>query len=320
MMNKSTTIAFSLGWIILLNALAFVQCKAQSNTKAFPLSNKRFYVLIPTADSASTHVKTKRIRKDRTEYLDIINIFLPTPFVSQKLIQTHDIILANGLLRKDKFLITMTVLPHWQTGQVNWIPIRLDTIATRQIPWQTVTDDCYTRLFNYEAAYSGGVSQESKHRRMNFYPIIKYGNNYFTTAQQVLTEYFIVRNNPTWYPTSSDNATINCLSKPFTPVDYSELLEAVNEANLPTYSKPSIKDELLDKLLLRQVEGQIYTFWSLPHSVSHRSIYEFGAVEFKFNPKIGLVSGKYPDYFELSNNSSDNTFFNVINIELITGR
>jgi hypothetical protein len=135
---------------------------------------------------------------------------------------------------------------------------------------------------------------------MDFYPVIKRGKQYFTPRYQVLTEYFVVRNYPTWYPTSGDNALINCLAQPFTPHNYAVQQEAaVAASNLKAQPFPFLRRELTGKLLLWKTTGEDYTFWSMPPTVIHGGVAELGVEEFRFRPKVGLLSGKYPSYFGL---------------------
>ncbi len=296
------------------------QGRGQSSTHAFPLSSKRWYVVLPTTDSAVTLVKTKRVRQGQPEYVDIVNVFLPADFVRQELRRTQDIQLVNGLFSGDKLLVTMAVLPQLPAGQVRWVPISLDSVATRQLSWQTVARDCYTRLFNYQALTVPGLREEEQHRRMDFYPVIKRGNHYLTPAWQVLTEYFVLRPRATWFPTSSDNATINCLARPFTYLDLANTAAQITATTSPTHPQPSLQHELMDKLLLGRVEGPVYTFWSLPHWASHGSVYDSGAVEFQFQPTVGLLNGKYPSYFGLTGSSDPNPFFEVLQLERLVGK
>ena len=303
-----------------LSGRSVAQSRGQSSTRAFPLSSKRWYVVLPVGDSAATLVKTKRLRQDRTEYVDIVNIFLPANFVRQTLRQTQDLQLLNGLFGRERLLVTMAVLPLPQSGQVRWVPIDLDSIRTRQVSWQTVADDCYTRLFNYKAVAVPGVRDEDKHRRMDFYPVIKRGTQYLTPAHQVLTDYFVVLPRPTWFPTLADNVTINCLARPFTPADLACLAAQQPTPVSPPHSPFAPQWELTDKLLLQQMDGGVYTFWSVPHFASHGGVYESGAVEFQFQPTVGLVSGKYPAYFGLPATRSLEPFFAVLQIERLVGK
>lgn len=300
------------------NALA--QNRGQSNGRAFPLSAKRWYVVLPASDSEATLVKTKRLRQGRTEHVDIVNVFLPADFVRQTLQQTQDLRLLNGLFGRERLLVTMAVLPLPQSGQVRWVPIDLDSVATRQVSWPTVANDCYTRLFNHKAVAVPGVRDEDQHRRMDFYPVIKRGTRYLTPAHQVLTDYFVVHPRPTWFPTLGDNVTINCLARPFAPDDLARLAAQRPTPVSPPHSPFAPQQELTDKLLLRQVDGAVYTFWSMPHFASHGGVYESGAVEFQFQPTVGLVSGKYPAYFGLPATNSSETFFDVLQIERLVGK
>ncbi|AMR28078.1 hypothetical protein A0257_13905 [Hymenobacter psoromatis] len=313
-MKTSSFFLVALLWIVLATPQNFAQCKAQSSTQPLPFTASRYYVIVP-ATELTTLVKTKRLRANKTEYLDIINVVLPNSFVRQKLLDTQDITLITGLYTHDELLITQVLLPDPRSGLVTWVPIDLDSVATRQLPWQRVADDCYTRLFNYEAARH--TQDMYAHRRTDFYPVIKRGNQYFTPRYQVLTEYFVLRDYPTWYPTSGDNALINCLAHPFTPLDYAEQQTAVTTSELKAQPFPFLRGELTGKLLLWKTTDNTYTFWSMPPVIIHGGVAEFGVEEFRFKPKTGLISGKYPSYFGLESTSADNVFFDVVSISTL---
>lgn len=234
-MNPFAFFPATLLWVVLASPQSFAQCKTQSSTQPLPIATSRHYVSIP-ATGLTTHVKTKRLRANRTEYLELLNVLLPNAFVRQKLLDTQDITLLTGLHSQDELLITLAVLPDPRSGQVTWVPIDLDSVAARQIPWPRVAADCYTRLFNFEAARNDPDTYA--HRRMDLRPVIKRGARYFTPGYQVLTEHFVLRNYPTWYPTSGDNALINCLAQPFTPLNYAAQQTAVAASGLKDQPNP----------------------------------------------------------------------------------
>lgn len=313
-MNLITFFLAALIWTFLIIPQSSAQCKAQSSTQPLPISTGRRYVIIPAA-GLTTHVKTKRLRANHTEYLELLNVLLPNAFVRQKLLDTQDITLLTGLHSQDELLITLAVLPDPRSGQVTWVPIDPDSVATRQVPWPRVAADCYTRLFNFEAARS--EPDTYAHRRMDFCPVIKRGNQYFTPRYQVLTEYFVLRNYPTWYPTSGDNALINCLAQPFTPLNYAEQQTAVAASGLKDQPEPFLRWELTGRLLLWKATREEYTFWSMPRAIAHGGVAEHGVEEFRFRPRIGLVSGKYPSYFGLESISDSNIFFDIVSISTL---
>ncbi len=303
--------------LFLLNhSLCYAQHIAQSKEEPLYLFTTNVYTIIPTVGLTATHVKTKRTEADRETFLDIINIILPDGFVSNKLIMNRDIN-DVGLNTKDVILVSMSVLPDIKTGQIKWIPINIDSIPqSKQVAWQRVASDSYVRLFNYEAL--GGPPVDWSRRRLDLHPIIKMGQQYFTVNQTVLTEYFLLRNRPTWYPTVGDNATINCLARPFTPIDYTIESEKAVSSIAQGHEAPQLRKELSTKLLLRSKENNVCTFWSLPPTIADGNIATFGVGDLKFKPQVGLISGKYSQYFNLDNNDPVNKFFELISIQQIS--
>jgi len=297
--------------LVLCPVVSRAQNRSQSNTQPLAYFQRYAYVLFPTAELTATHIKAQRIRNKKVEQLDILNVLLPSSFVTQKLIDSKDIG-DTGLRIHDELLITMSILPAITSGRVDWVPISLDSLTGRQVAWPAVANDAYTRLFNYEAL--GGPAIDWSRRRVDLRPIIKRGSQYFTTKQTVLTEYFVLRNKLTWYPTSGDNATINCLARPFTPVDYAGEAERIR-TTMGTRSEPNLRGELSTKLLLRKVENGTYTFWSLPPTIMDGGIAEFGIGELRFKPQVGIISGTYAQYFNLDVNDPSNTLFDTISID-----
>jgi hypothetical protein len=145
--------------ILILELVGGQPSRAQSSTQSSSRTAKSYYVVIPTTGFVATHVKTKRVRQARTEFLEFINVQLPNSFTRQQLLNTQDITRAGGLFLQDELLVTLTVLPTLGTGQVNWVPITLDSVVTRQIAWQRVAADCFTHLFNYETARFSRVDE-----------------------------------------------------------------------------------------------------------------------------------------------------------------
>jgi hypothetical protein len=295
---------------------------AQSWTKPHTVPLKTFskiaYVVIPTTEVTSNHVKTKRVGRKGDEFLNFVNIILPESYTLQKLLDSKDAG-STGLFNRDKLLITMAVLPDMGSGQVQWVPIKLDSIPSAQhIEWKVLAADCYTRLFNYKAV--GSPENDWSRRRLDLRPVIKEGNQYFTTRQAVLTEYFLLRDYPTWYPTTGDNATINRLARPFTPTDYLKELELVTASTPSDKRSPLLGAELSSKLLLQAIDNGVYSFWSLRSTISHGSLTEFGAGSLRFKPDVGLVSGKYASFFLLTEESELNRFFDVISIKKLLAK
>jgi hypothetical protein len=308
MLNK-----FFLFWFLVLQSqISYAQYSAKSSTQPLPFSTATTYVVIPTSGFKATHVKTTRSRTGGKERLDLINIIIPEALVLQNLVASHDIG-TTGLFVHDELLVTMAVLPDHTTHQVAWIKVQVDTIPDKQrIDWYLIAKDCYTRLFNYKAV--GGPAIDNSRRRLDLRPVIKQDGQYYTTRQTVLTEYYVLRNYPTWFPTTGDNATINCLAKPFSPTDYAKAVtEDAGQAN-QTPQAYRLSSELGTNLLLQKVEKDIYTFWSLTPTIADAGIAEFGAGDLQFKPGVGLICGKYAAYFESSGSSAINNFFEVITI------
>ncbi|MDJ0364497.1 hypothetical protein QMK33_04985 [Hymenobacter sp. H14-R3] len=319
-MLRTSLFSLLLTLVLSSSQAAWGQFKPASSTQPLPYAEGRLYMLVPTTGVRATHVRTQRLRAKGQEFLDLVNVILPAAFVQQQLIASGDLG-PTGLYPTDELLVTMTILPDPNSGRVQWLPIRLDTLAqARQVTWPAVAGDCYTRLFNYKAAREAEV--DWSRRRLDLRPVLKQGNQYFTPKQQVLTEYFVLRNTRTWYPTSGDNATINCLAQPFLPATYLKEQDAASAASPPGQPAPRLREELGTKLLLQKAEGQVYTFWSFPPASTagvDGLLTAYGVGDLRFQPQVGLISGRYSSYFGAIINAEDR-FFDLISIELLSAK
>lgn len=303
---------------LLCGEAAWAQVKSVSSTQPLPYAEGRRYVVVPTTGVRATHVRTQRLRTSGLEFMDLVNVILPASFVRQQLLASGDLG-PTGLYPSDELLVTMTILPDPHSGRVEYFPVRLDTLAqVRRVAWPTVASDCYTRLFNYKAAREADI--DWSRRRMDLCPVLKQGNQYVTTTQPVLTEYFVLRNTRTWYPTSGDNATINCLAQPFSLATYLKAQEDATAANPSGYPAPRLREELGTKLLLQKVEGQVYTFWSFPPLSTiavDGLLAAYGVGDLRFQPSVGLISGRYASYFGAITKQEDQ-FFDLIGVESLS--
>lgn len=303
-------------FLLLPSQTVLAQYSAKSSTQPLALRAGFAYVVLPTSEFNVSHVKTKRAIAQGEEFLDFINVILPESFVLQKLTASRDIG-ATGLFVHDELLVTMAVLPDRNTHKVEWVEMKSDTLSSnRQVSWPEVANDCYSRLFNYKAV--GGPEVDFSRRRTDLRPVIKRGTHYFTTKQSVLTEYYVLRNYPTWYPTAGDNATINCLARVFTRSDYAKELEVSLASAPPGQPAPRLRAELGTKLLLQKIDKGIYTFWSLLPTIADAGVAGFGAGDLRFKPGIGLISGKYAAYFDPPQGSKTDDFFDVLSIQQLT--
>lgn len=268
------------------------------------------YVEITNVDISATHVQTQRVRQGRREFVDIINVLVSNKFFSNQHLGFAGSSL-NGPYSSDQLLVTMAVLPDLATGKVTWVPIPADSITTRaQTSLPTVLQDCFTKLFAYKAAlpYANGLT-----RRLDLRPVIWREGQRWTTHNVVLTEYFLVRRLPQWFMEGSDNATLNYNARVFSRADLAALQRRLAAAFPKEEERPLADGELQTKLLLEKQDGLTYTFWSTQPQVFdlEPELAYLGVVELQFRPGIGMVSGKFPTYFQLPDASAANTFFEV---------
>lgn len=314
-MNSFIKILISFLVLSLLGSSYLDSVFGQSIDGNIPLSQYPVYVLIPTAGFSATQISTKRVRQGKSEYIDIINVLADiTPFMEHASMTPG--LALNAPFYEDQLLVTMALLPNKSTGFVAWEPIEADTLKNKpQVALNKVLQDCYARLFAYKAAqpYVNAMT-----RRLDFRPVILRDGRYWTTHNTVLTEYFLVRGQPLWFLTGTDNVTINYHAQPFPRSEFYALKQRLTAAFPTQHDRPLIEGELQTKMLLEKKEGQTYFFWSIPPRVSDADITCFGAVDLQFREGIGIISGKYPDYFDLASENTVNTFFEVISIKPLT--
>ncbi|WP_151086598.1 hypothetical protein [Hymenobacter baengnokdamensis] len=213
----------------------------------------------------------------------------------------------------------MAVLPDEQTGQVTWQAVDVDTINSRiKLPLEAVLQDGVTNLLAYKRQLPRIIFLT---RRLGWQPVIKRNGRYWTTQNEVLTEYFLVRTQPLWFAAFADNVTLNCGAQPFSPADLVALQKRVAAAFPNPATRPNVAFEVAGaKLVLASSAQQVYTFWSIPVEVFDAApeILYTGAVELKFKPGVGVISGKYPKHFHMSNDNGYNTFFDTVSTEIIS--
>ncbi|AMR28077.1 hypothetical protein A0257_13900 [Hymenobacter psoromatis] len=271
------------------------------------------YVEITNVGLSATHVQTKRVRQGKSEFVDIINVLAGNDFF----LRQEPTFAGSSLSAPrdtDQLLVTMAVLPDLATGQVTWVPLAPDSLAARHTASLTaVLHDCFTQLVAYKAAqpYANALT-----RRLDLRPVIWRDGRRWTTRNVVLTEYFLVRRQPQWFIESSDNVTLNYQTRVFSRADLAALQRRLAVAFPTEADRPLVAGELETKLLLERQDGLTYSFWSTRPGVFdlEPELVYFGVTELQFRPGIGMVSGKFPTYFQLNDIATANTFFEVLKL------
>lgn len=249
-------------------------------------------------------VQTQRVSKGQPQQLELLNLLVPRQVVEAQPPQER----SSEALLEDELLIAMAILPDKETGRVTWEPVRPDTLAAvRRLSVARLLDDCYARVYAYEIQRTHLYNQLT--RRTDVKPLVERDGQVWTTPNVVLTEYFLLRNRPTYWPTAGNNITINVQARPFTRADFRQAGQVSAKDSFP-----SVEAELGTSLLLEEVRNGIYTFWSLEPLIADGPLRDYGSVDIQFKPGVGLVSGKYNHYFGIPQNSAANTFFKVTRI------
>ncbi|QKG51357.1 hypothetical protein [Hymenobacter sp. BRD67] len=278
---------------------------------------RKSYILLESAKNRITYVRTQRTRLGKPEQVDIVNILADSTYFLHSSGEDADSRL-NGFYPTDKLLVTLAVLPDEQTGQVTWNLVNIDTLSSRaRVPLEAVLRNGVEQLVAYKRQLP---VLNMLTRRLDWQPIIKRQGRYYTTPNQVLTEYFLVRRRPVWFPGTADNVTLNCGAQPFAPADFAALQKRLILTFPKLADRPFVAGEIIVRLHLASKAPALYTFWSIPLKVfdGPPAILYFGAVDLKFKPGIGVISGKYPDHFHMSYDNGYNTFFDTVSIEVLT--
>ncbi|WP_143436540.1 hypothetical protein [Hymenobacter crusticola] len=253
-------------------------------------------------------VKARKQVGDKPYFLDIINIQVP-----RKQVQAYRALTAHSahsidMMRvrlNDELLLSMAVLPfHWRRtpaqnlGQVQWIPIELDTIPkSKLLSVAQLSSYYYHALLKY---WREDMPDFTPFTRLpNVSPIVQRNGRYWTTTNEVITECFLVCNRPTWYPTQGDVVTINTGARPFSKQDCME-----EERKFEQYHTAEPRGALLggalgQKLILGEKKNGEFTFWSFPPILSEPYCSWLGAVEFRYKPGVGLIAADYSECLEL---------------------
>jgi hypothetical protein len=298
---------FLIGWVVLAIACCQPQqAVGQRIEGSLPAGAFYQYVEITNFGISATHVQTKRLRQNKTEFVDIINLLADNsliPYQTQGSLSTP----LDGPHNTDQLLVTMAVLPDRATGLVTWEPLAPDSLRTKpSASVEAVFQDCYARIFAYKA---GQPYPNYLTRRLDLRPIVRRAGRYWTTRNTVLTEYFLVRNQPRWFADATDNVTLNYKARVFSRADFAALTRQLALAFPKEAERPILAGELQTRLLLEKKAGTTYTFWSIPPHVTDAGLTFFGAGEVQFRPDVGVVSGKYATYFDLNRGCPNKYFF-----------
>ncbi|WBA44175.1 hypothetical protein [Hymenobacter canadensis] len=265
------------------------------------------YVLLQDSSFHATWVQTERRVRGAHQALDIVNILVPE-FRIRYLTQHDRGDLRVRLAREDELLITMAVLPELQSGRVQWVRIRLDTLdPTCKLSMRALVAEGYEKLIAYRRAGNPYMNYET--RRDDVKPVVYRDGQYWTTPDDVLTEVYVVHSRRTWYPTEADNVTLNPQARVFTRADIQRDMQAAQTAG--GEEAPELGLVLSSKLLLGKRTAARYEFWSFAPPIVDASLTYYGATEVAYEPGTGIVSAKYNEYFHLSAISPDNVFFTV---------
>lgn len=254
-------------------------------------------------------VQTQRVSKGQSQQMELLNLLIPNKVVKAHPPQGRS---SQALLR-DELLIAIAILPDRETGRITWKPIRPDTLAAaRRVSIARLLDDCYARVYAYEIQRTHLYNQLT--RRTDVKPLIERDGQVWTTPNVVLTEYFLLRNRSTYWPTAGDNITINVQARPFTRADFRQAEQISTKGATGEGAFPAVEAELGTILLLEEQRNGIYTFWSQAPLIADGPLRDYGSVDIQFKPGVGLVSGKYNQYFSIPQISEANTFFTVTRI------
>lgn len=284
-----------------------------------PIASKRQYLVLAEASFPIHHIKARRgpLRYDPAAQLEIFNLLFAGSIRHRLAPELTTIANEHVLGPTDTLLVALSVLPNAQ-GQVEWVPIRLDTIpATRRLSFADVVRDGYQRLRTNQALPQPRAALELRYdsltRRADLHPVIRREGRYWT-PRVVVTEYYRIRPQPTTSPLAADNVTINTESRLFPEQQLWQRIRTERQEGKNTQDQ-DLEDQLALRYLLGSKTNGIYEFWSLaPYFVSHPNVLYFGTGSFRYKPGIGLVSAKYSYYFHPIY-PEENIFFEVVSID-----
>lgn len=297
---------------ILLILLAAMAGRAQVVDQPVGHRFLRRYVVLDSVVGPVHRVRAHRGVGSQGQQLEVFNVMVP-PSLVQGLAQdlSHPSRCAG-----DELLIAMAILPNLATGNITWQPIALDSLAASQrLLLSVLQKECVQQVYRYKERGSPPMYSES--RRMDVVPIVYQQGRYWTVSNPVLTEYFLLRNKPAEPAEKSDYVTLNMSAPLFTKADFHRKAQLSTAHQTTNYAYLALRGQLTSKYFLNNKTGDTHEFWSLPPIISDGRFAYSGSGEILFKPHIGVLSGKYSDYFGLSEENPRNTFFTVIAIDSI---
>ncbi|WP_324672097.1 hypothetical protein [Hymenobacter sp. GOD-10R] len=271
----------------------------------------RQYVLLHQVPAAVHHVVTERTTNGKHYRLELLNVLLPTSQI-QQLQGDH---FGATYQLKDQILITLGVLPDLQTGEIAWVPINPDTLGKqRELASTALFQNACDRIAAYKKrpGFYG-----CKLRRDDVVPIVFRNGRYWTCRNTVLTEYFLVRTQPLTTPFQNDGLTINTAAPLFTAVELSQLMQNERQLKSPRDAAEYFFQNYDKKLFLGKRSQQTYEFWEPAYMIADAGITCTGAEEFRYQPNLGIISGKYSFYFNYQwvAGQSKTPFFTVTELD-----
>ena len=276
---------------LLLASHNAAQCQTLSAIDSASIWPRRVYVALDNVPFAIHQVQAQRTTQGANVAspvtVEIYNLLVPAAVARQLAYPNSR---GELFVTGDTLLVTISVLPN-KDGAVVWKPISLDTISARYMLSMTdVIRDGGQRIKEYRKA--GKPKDHLLTSRINLFPIVQRQGRYWTPDAYVLTQYFIVQPLLTKSLALTDYVTINTKS-PIVPVDATW---RTIRALLP--SKGNYEYSTAIGIVLEKTHQGMFEFWSRPQiNVSHPGLRHFGIGSFEYKPGIGLVSGKYAQYF-----------------------
>jgi hypothetical protein len=280
---------------------------AIASTSVLP---RHLYVLMDNAPVAIHHVEAQAqriVNKPDSAFpvnVEIYNILVPGNFVRQTTYpELRGVLSGTG----DTLLIALSVLPT-NGGLIVWKPITLDTIPFGHI--LTIADVVHDGVRRIEEYRKAGKPLDCLiTSRINLFPIIKREERYWVPDTEVFTQYFVVQPLSTKSLAQADFVTINIKSPLVSPDAPWRTIRALLPAEINYEYTP------YRGITLESIDKGVFAFWSSPFiGVSHPSRMHVGIGKFKYKPGIGIISGKYAQYFYNFNPFGYKINFNSITV------
>ena len=261
-------------------------------------NDKKYLVIEP--DSTYFKIHTLKSKKSPFENVEITIINVIGDECRRRKGECLTSIYYTPIEFEGDFLVTLSVLPSNVNQKTEWRKlIKMDSIKDKILQYDTIIKFAHNEIMNCKRKLiSDGVSFWIN-QNYDIVPIVKKGENYYTTEQNVMTNFYEVVSKPNFFPVENNSATIcynaQKYSKEFILSAGKKVILLDNFGKSQLQLEYSLRDRLYLTSFLR--DKKLFWFWHYP-----MDLIDFGCAdglsEFIYSLDKGIVGATFECYMK----------------------